>query len=65
MANKNVRETVMAVNIEIKGNKTFYFPGKPVNYTVTIDDKDDTAKVVKHTIIKAINSRFIFMILFS
>ena len=33
------------VNIDIKGNKTFYFPGKPVNYSVSIDDKDDTAKV--------------------
>lgn len=29
------------VNIEIKGNQTFYFPGKKVAYTVTISDPDD------------------------
>ncbi len=33
------------VNIQIKGNQTFYFPGKPVQYAVSIEDKDDTAKV--------------------
>jgi cytochrome c len=33
------------VNIAIDGNKSFYFPGKQVKYHVTIDDKDDTAKV--------------------
>jgi cytochrome c len=29
------------VNIEIKGNKTFYFPGKPVAYSVSVNDPDD------------------------
>ncbi|HTI12413.1 MAG TPA: PQQ-dependent sugar dehydrogenase [Puia sp.] len=33
------------VRIELKGNKTFYFPGTPVAYQVDIEDKDDTAKV--------------------
>jgi cytochrome c len=33
------------VNISIEGNKSFYFPGEQVKYNVTIDDKDDTAKV--------------------
>ena len=33
------------VNISIDGNKTFYFPGKPVAYTVAVSDKDDTATV--------------------
>ena len=26
-------------------NKSFYLPGKPVNYTVTVTDKGDTAKI--------------------
>lgn len=29
------------VNIELKGNQTFYFPGKKVAYTVTVSDPDD------------------------
>ncbi|MEO6721112.1 MAG: ThuA domain-containing protein [Ferruginibacter sp.] len=33
------------VNIAINGNKTFYFPGKSVAYSVTVSDKDDTATV--------------------
>jgi cytochrome c len=33
------------VTLQIKGNKTFYFPGQPVEYNVLIEDKDDTAKV--------------------
>ena len=33
------------VSINISGNKTFYFPGKQVQYSISIDDKDDTAKV--------------------
>ena len=33
------------VNIDIDGNKTFYFPGTEVKYHVIIEDKDDTAKV--------------------
>lgn len=34
-----------SVNIALAGNKSFYFPGKPVQYSVTIADKDDTAQV--------------------
>jgi cytochrome c len=30
------------VNIEFKGNKSFYFPGKPVAYQVSVTDPDDT-----------------------
>lgn len=29
------------VAINIQGNKTFYFPGKPVAYSVSVADKDD------------------------
>ncbi|SEW23730.1 ThuA domain-containing protein [Chitinophaga arvensicola] len=29
------------VKIDITGNKMFYFPGKPVKYTVNISDKED------------------------
>ncbi len=29
------------VNIEIKGNKSFYFPGKPIAYQVSATDPDD------------------------
>ena len=29
------------VSIDLIGNKTFYFPGKPVEYAVKITDKDD------------------------
>ncbi len=32
------------VNIAIKGNREFYFPGHPVTYSVDISDKDDTGK---------------------
>jgi len=31
-----------SVEIEILGNKTFYFPGKQVNYSVKITDPDDS-----------------------
>lgn len=31
------------VNIGIEGNKSFYFPDKPVPYSVTISDKEDTS----------------------
>jgi glucose/arabinose dehydrogenase/cytochrome c551/c552 len=31
------------VNIAINGNKSFYFPGKPVSYAVSVSDKDDPA----------------------
>ena len=26
-------------------NKSFYLPGKPINYSVSVTDKDDTAKI--------------------
>lgn len=29
------------VAISLQGNKTFYFPGKPVSYSVSVNDKDD------------------------
>jgi glucose/arabinose dehydrogenase/cytochrome c551/c552 len=29
------------VNIEIKGNRSFYFPGTPVSYSVSVEDPDD------------------------
>ncbi|HKP32417.1 MAG TPA: PQQ-dependent sugar dehydrogenase, partial [Chitinophagaceae bacterium] len=31
------------VAIKVKGNQSFYFPGRPVQYEVTIKDADDTA----------------------
>lgn len=31
------------VSIRIRGNQMFYFPGNPVDYTVHIEDRDDTA----------------------
>ncbi len=35
-----------AVNIQLTtANKTFYLPGKPVQYSVTVTDKDDTSKI--------------------
>ncbi|HXL54610.1 MAG TPA: PKD domain-containing protein, partial [Chitinophagaceae bacterium] len=34
------------VNIKINyANKSFYLPGKPINYSVTVTDKDDTSKI--------------------
>lgn len=33
------------VTISLQNNQSFYFPGKPVQYSVAIEDKDDTAKV--------------------
>lgn len=41
------------VNIALLGNKTFYFPGKPVEYSVQIQDKDDTAKDLSNLIVSA------------
>ncbi len=32
---------VPEVDINIQGNQSFYFPGKPVQYAVTVNDKDD------------------------
>ncbi|MBC7826580.1 MAG: ThuA domain-containing protein [Chitinophagaceae bacterium] len=33
------------VNIAVKGNKSFYFPGKPVEYAINVQDSNDTASV--------------------
>ncbi len=34
------------VNIQFSNaNKSFYLPGKPVGYTITVTDKDDTSKI--------------------
>lgn len=33
------------VNIALTGNQTFYFPGKPVRYAVSVFDKDDPSAV--------------------
>ncbi len=33
------------VTLAIQGNQTFYFPGKAIQYSVNIEDRDDTAKV--------------------
>ena len=35
--------TTPDVNISINGNKTFYFPGKPVVYSVSATDKEDSS----------------------
>lgn len=34
------------INILITGNKTFYFPGKPLTYRIAINDKGDTSKTI-------------------
>ena len=31
------------VTIDVQGNESFYFPGKPVAYTTTVTDKNDTS----------------------
>jgi len=33
------------VQIEIRGNQSFYFPNKPVGYEVKINDRDDTSSI--------------------
>ena len=45
--------TTPEVNINITGNKTFYFPGKPVAYSVTATDKEDSAIVASNYFISA------------
>ncbi|MGN6492165.1 MAG: ThuA domain-containing protein [Agriterribacter sp.] len=35
--------TIPNVAIEVKGNQSFYFPGKAVEYNVTVNDKEDGA----------------------
>ena len=34
---------IPTVNVQIKGNRSFYFDGQPVAYTVTVDDPADSA----------------------
>ncbi len=34
------------VTINIKGNQTFYFPGKPVAYAVSVNDKEEGTTIV-------------------
>lgn len=42
------------VQINIEGNKTFYFPGQPVKYNVKVEDADDTsAKDMNNLIVSA------------
>ena len=42
------------VSINLPGNKTFYFPGKPVSYSVSIEDKDDAApKDISNLVVSA------------
>jgi len=36
--------SIPIVNVEVKGNHSFYFEGHPVNYAVTVDDPADTSK---------------------
>ncbi|MEO6894713.1 MAG: ThuA domain-containing protein [Ginsengibacter sp.] len=54
MDDKNATSTSNAVNVyagnaaptvqvNIEGNKTFFFPGTPVKYNVAIEDKDDSS----------------------
>jgi cytochrome c len=33
------------LNVSLAGNKSFYFPGKPVQYKVTVSDKDDASPI--------------------
>jgi glucose/arabinose dehydrogenase/cytochrome c551/c552 len=35
--------TIPEVSINVDGNKTFYFPGKQVKYTVAVSDKEDVS----------------------
>jgi len=35
--------TIPEVTIQIEGNKTFYFPGKQVKYSVSVTDKEEAA----------------------
>ncbi len=37
------------VNINVEGNKSFYFPGKDVKYSVSVEDKDDEASAKQLT----------------
>lgn len=39
--NVQVGNEVAEISVETKGNKTFYEPGKPVHYQVTVSDKED------------------------
>ncbi len=39
------------VNIQFKGNRTFYFPNQPVNYSVSVSDKEDGTTIVDSNLI--------------
>ena len=41
------------VQVNIAGNKTFYFPGTPVKYNVDVQDKDDTSMDVNNLMVTA------------
>ncbi len=41
------------VQVNIEGNKSFYFPGTPVKYHVDIQDKDDTSRDLNNLIVSA------------
>ena len=45
--------TAPVVNVNIDGNKTFYFPGKQVKYNVDITDKDDTTVDIHNLLVNA------------
>jgi glucose/arabinose dehydrogenase/cytochrome c551/c552 len=45
--------TTPEVNISISGNKTFYFPGKQVVYSVTASDKEDSAIAASNFFVSA------------
>ena len=37
--------TAPEVTVQIFGNQSFYFPGKPVNYAVTVNDKEEGSAI--------------------
>jgi len=37
--------TIPSVAVRLKGNRSFYFEGQPVAYSVVIDDPADTGKI--------------------
>ncbi|MFL5773552.1 MAG: PQQ-dependent sugar dehydrogenase, partial [Flavisolibacter sp.] len=41
------------VKVRIAGNNTFYFPGTPVRYTVSVEDRDDITTDIKNLLVTA------------
>src|SRR5262249_11927811 len=41
------------VSIAIAGNQSFYFPGKPVSYSVKVEDKDDAQSDMNNLVVSA------------